>query len=250
MRSLARLFCLLTLAAALSPLRADDVTTAFDRANKLGEEGKYAEAAAAYEKMLAVGRASPALYFNLGNALFKSGHIGQAILNYRLAERMAPRDPDIRANLRFARGSVAGSVAAPLSLSQRWTGRLTLNEWSVLSGVAFWLWLGMLVAGQFWPERRATWRRPLLASFTALVLFGSGLLVGAGNRFLTATAIVVEREAVLHHGPLEESPKLQTLHDGQELQVLDRKDNWLQVGGAARGVGWLRRDAVVLLDGK
>ena len=86
------LLILLLLALTGLPARslADDVAAAFDQANRLGEQGKYADAIAAYEKILGSGRASPALYFNLGNAWFKSGHLGRAILSYRLAARLAP----------------------------------------------------------------------------------------------------------------------------------------------------------------
>src|SRR6266699_3597580 len=106
--SMTRLILLLW--CAWSVARAEDASTAFDQANSLYEEGKFTEAAAAYEKMLQQGRASPALYFNLGNAFFKAGQVGRAVLNYRLAERLAPRDPDIRANLKFARSRVATSA--------------------------------------------------------------------------------------------------------------------------------------------
>src|SRR5438309_7937754 len=89
--------------------RAGDLSSAIEQANKLYEQGKFTEATVAYEKIIADGRVSPALYFNIGNALFKSDRIGRAILNYRLAEQMAPRDPDIRANLRFVRNHVNGA---------------------------------------------------------------------------------------------------------------------------------------------
>jgi Flp pilus assembly protein TadD len=66
------------------------------------------EAAAAYEQILTNGAVSPALYFNLGNAHFKAGQLGRAIAAYRQAERLTPRDPDVRANLQFARNRVQG----------------------------------------------------------------------------------------------------------------------------------------------
>ena len=189
---------MLVLFCAWSVARAEDVSTAFDQANKLYEEGKFSEAAAAYDKMLEQGEAAPALYFNLGNALFKAGQVGRAVLNYRLAERLAPRDPDIRANLKFARNSVAtGAVTSP-SWWQRWTGRLTLDEWTVLTFGSLWLWLGLLTLGRHrWCRRRA-----------AGVLFGPGKLQpfcsqvchrgGArGRRALRA----VERIVKLFHGP-------------------------------------------------
>src|ERR1043166_1191409 len=80
----ATLFC--AAAFALGRAHADDGQSAFEQANRLYEQARFAEAAAAYEKIIQNGRVSPALYFNLGNALFKSGRIGLAIFNYRLAE--------------------------------------------------------------------------------------------------------------------------------------------------------------------
>src|SRR5438046_2829373 len=89
-------------------VRAADTATAFDAANKLYEQGKFAEAASGYESLVQSNSASPALHFNLGNALFKSGQIGRALLAYRQAEQMTPRDPDVRANLQFARKQAQG----------------------------------------------------------------------------------------------------------------------------------------------
>ena len=42
-------------------------------------QNKFPEAAAGYERLIVTGSVSPALYFNLGNANFKSGQIGRAI---------------------------------------------------------------------------------------------------------------------------------------------------------------------------
>src|SRR4051794_29504249 len=98
-RSAARvtLLCLACLLALLgTPARAEDLAAAFDQANKLYEQGKFAEAAGAYEKLAQSTPASPALYFNLGNAWFKAGQSGRAIAAYRRAEILAPRDPNLR----------------------------------------------------------------------------------------------------------------------------------------------------------
>ncbi len=79
-------------------MRADDSTAVFEQANKSYEEGKYAEAVAAYDKLVAAGDVSEALYFNRGNALFKTGQLGRSIASYRLAQYLSPRDPELRAN--------------------------------------------------------------------------------------------------------------------------------------------------------
>ena len=95
-------------------------------------EGKFAEAATGYEKILQTGRVSPALYFNYGNAEFKSGNLGRAIAAYQRAARLAPHDAEVRANLDFARNQVSG----PTQRESRWPriagwlGALSLNEWT------------------------------------------------------------------------------------------------------------------------
>ena len=71
--------------------------------NALYEDGRYEQAARSFQQLVDKGYGDPVLYYNLGNAYFKQGDIGRAILNYLRAERLAPRDDDIRTNLDFAR---------------------------------------------------------------------------------------------------------------------------------------------------
>src|ERR1035438_3008164 len=67
---------------------AADISAEFSAANKLYAEGKFAAAAATYEKILQSKAVSPALYFNYGNAEFKSGNFGRAIAAYRQAAQL------------------------------------------------------------------------------------------------------------------------------------------------------------------
>src|SRR5262249_51400407 len=106
---------------------AEGTAFAFDAANRLYEQGKFTDAAAAYQKLLQTGKTSPAVYFNLGNAYFKSGQMGRAVAAYRQAELITPRDPDVRANLQFARNQIQGPTIS-MPGWQRWLNKLSLNE--------------------------------------------------------------------------------------------------------------------------
>lgn len=226
--------------------RPDEAVAAFEDANRLYEQGKYDEAIAAYSQVTSTGVASPALFFNLGNAYFRSGRIGLAILNYHKALQLSPRDPDVRANLQFVRAAALGAAPPPPPYWQRVVSRLTLNEWALLAGAALWVFAGIQAVRQLlaftFLERRLLRIAP--AVFLAISITGLGLAWHLSTR---PRAVVIKPDAVLHHGPLDESPSLQTLQDGQELTVLDRKDDWLQVAGAQRGVGWIRNSQVALL---
>ena len=76
------------LGMSVARAHSEAALSTFIAANNLYDEGKFSEAAQAYEKILASGRRSAALYFNLGNALFKSAQIGSSIAAYRNAERL------------------------------------------------------------------------------------------------------------------------------------------------------------------
>jgi tetratricopeptide (TPR) repeat protein len=237
---------LILLLVALLPFcsRADLAASAFESANKLYEEGKFTEAAAAYEGLVKSGQVSAALYFNLGNAWFKSGQIGRAIAAYRQAEQITPRDPDLRANLQFARNQTHGPTLSP-SRWQRWLGRLTLNEWSVLAAVALWLWLLLLAILQWRPALRLVLRTYVILLAVLVALLCACATAALRETRFTHAAIVITPEVAVRYGPLAESPTAFTVHDGAELRVLDQKDEWLQVSAGPRRTGWLRRDQTI-----
>jgi len=230
--------------AGCAPIHAvaADISAPFDSANKLYEQGKFREAIAAYDKLIDSGPVSPALYFNLGNAFFKAGEPGHAIASYRQAERLSPRDPDVRANLQFVRNQIQGPTLLPNSWQRR-LATLTLNEWTLLAAVVLWLWLLTLAAIQFRPALKGSLRHVALIGGIATLLL-CGCLGATWSVDSIKTAIVTVPDASVHNGPLDESPNAFIAHDGAELRVLDAKDDWLEVTAGDRHVGWVKRDQV------
>lgn len=235
---------LVLLLISILHLHAGDSSAAFDVANRLYAQNKFPEATAAYEQLIAAGSVSPALYFNLGNANFKSGQIGRAIAAYRRAEILTPRDPDVRANLQFARAQVPGPTLRA-NLLQRALATLTLNEWAGLGAVALWITFGLLAWRQIRPPSATALRNwTLLAGAVALALCSAVALAFLQNPGRDSV-IVSARETTVRNGPFDESPGAFTANDGAELRLLDRKDDWLQVTDGTRRIGWLKRDAVI-----
>jgi tetratricopeptide (TPR) repeat protein len=242
---------LLTFAAliALGVLRSfadSNLDAEFDAANKLYAENKFTEATAAYEKLAQSGAVSPALLFNLGNAHFKSGHLGLAIAAYRRAEPLAPRDADLRANLQFVRGQVQGPTVRP-GLVERSLALLSLNEWAGLSAGALWITLGLLALRQLRPALGGalrSWTR--LAAVTTVGL-GAALAFATAAQVGGRVVIITAHEATVRITPNDEAPAAFTVNDGAELRVLDRKDDWFQVtDGNAQRFGWLKSAHVAL----
>jgi tetratricopeptide (TPR) repeat protein len=226
---------------------AEEVPAGFEAANRLYMEEKYSEAATTYGILEQSGQKSAALYFNWGNALFKSQQLGRAIAAYRQALELAPRDPDIRANLEFARKQRQGPSLSP-NKSQQWLRRLTLNEWAMLTAAAIWIFFGALVLLQWRPALLRSLRGVLAVLGVGVVILCGSAIAAFHDRRGDQLAIVVTADAGVHNGPLDQSPNAFTVHDGAELAVLDRKDEWLQVEVDGGRAGWIRKDQVVLSD--
>jgi len=64
---------------------------------------KYLSAAQYYNSLIESGVTNAKLFYNAGNAYFRLGDLGMAILNYRRALLYSPGDEQIRFNLEYAR---------------------------------------------------------------------------------------------------------------------------------------------------
>ena len=242
------LFAILSVLVCAGNLFAAEVVADFSAANKLYAEGKFSDAAKAYEAILQTGAQSPALLFNAGNAEFKTGHLGQAVAAYRQAELLSPRDAELRANLAFVRNQVQGATLRE-SRWQNWVGTLTLNEGALLTAVLFWAMFAILIIRQLKPALA-----PKLQSMTRLLVMltlfsGTVLALQAANRFNAAIAVVTGAEAIARSGPFDEAQSVFTARDGAELKVLDRHNDWVQVANNAGKIGWFSQKQVAVLPG-
>lgn len=240
---------------SILPLRAADIAGVFDTANKLYEQGNFQEAAAKYQELLRTGAASPAVYFNLGNAWFKAGQLGRAIAAYREAQRLSPRDPNVRFNLQFVRKQVTGSEQAPGPAWKSWLTNLTVDEWTIGASIAFWVLFILLALGELRASLRSALRLWSLGAAAASLMFAVLLTAAVYYDRTSDSAVVVVPNTVVRYGPLEDSKVFYQLRDGSELEVLDEKktaenQSWLMVQDAARRTGWLKRNEVVVLNGK
>jgi tetratricopeptide (TPR) repeat protein len=245
------LLALAGLSALILPARAqgDAWTVLFAQANQLYEQGRYAEAAARYEEIVAGGIADGRVYYNLGNAYFKAGQIGKAILNYERARRLLPRDDDIRANLSFAQAQVQGGPKLPAAgaLSER-IGRLvagsTPNE---LAWIAWGMYLVVVGLGLL-ALLSARARRPaLIAAAVAgslLIAALAGLGAGVYDQEIVDHAVVVAGPAPVYSGPGQSYMLEITLGEGSEVVLEERRGEWCRLRLAGDLQGWAACESI------
>jgi hypothetical protein len=228
------------------PLDGASVESTFNDANRLYEQERYPDAIEIYQSLLKQDVQTPALHFNLANALLRSGQTGQAIYHYRLAQQLAPRDPDVRANLDFARQSTNQPHPSASSGWQRAVLHLTLNEWTVLTMASFWACLALLALSQFKIRLRPA-LRPYMRFLAFCTLLSLVPLTAAWHLRHQPVAIVVVPESAVRFGPFSESQEHYTLKDGAELVILDQLNDWLQVRDPQGRVGWITTNQIARL---
>jgi tetratricopeptide (TPR) repeat protein len=239
-------FYIFALMLCAGRLLAAGVADEFSDANQYYAEGKFADAARGYEAILSSGTVSPNLFFNYGDAEFKSGNLGKAIAAFREAALLAPRDAEVRANLEFARNQVQGATLRESTFTH-WLGALTLNEWTTLAMIAFWLAFGLFAAMQIRPALKGALRGVARGAAVAVVLLCACLGSAVALHSSRQVAVVVMSDAVTRSGPFDDAQNTFAVHDGAELPVLDRHGGWVEVSDGAGRTGWMLDSQVEVL---
>lgn len=212
---------------------------AFQSANALYEQGQYADAASAYEKVMKAEGFSPELLFNWGNALHQSGRTGEAILRWRQAAWLAPGDPDIQANLVFSRQSAGLPLPPPPAWQVAWASWLQPTGWAVLALLGG---VGFLTTQVVYPSAS---RRRIFVILTLLMSALGALGALTWKKVAnTEQAVILVENTPARYGPLKDSDVQETLPSGLEVRVEDELENWVKVRDIRGKGGWVLSENV------
>ena len=226
----------------------------FKRANKLYLEKKFGEAVTAYESIIRTGHQTSEVYFNLGNAHYKTGNYAAAILNYERAKKLNPSDEDIDFNLRLVNLNTIDKIEpAPQVFYVKWWNDF-VNSSSIRDhsqkGLLF-IWVAFVVACFFVLINNSTIKR--ITFFAAAVLLIAGLFTVflARKQFRDMnerkSAIIFSSGAYIKSSPDENSINLFMLHAGTRVDVLDELQNWKRIRIANGNEGWIPADAIEII---
>src|SRR5438094_4834518 len=121
---------------ATSPFAQGDVD--FAKANQEFAKGHFKEAITGYEGLVRAGQWSANIFYDLGNAYFRTGNFGRAILNYERALALDRHHPEATANLQIARDESRALELQPTRL-ERYLHFTSINQYSIAAAPAFWL---------------------------------------------------------------------------------------------------------------
>lgn len=221
------------------------LSTAFADANQQYADGNYAEAAQAYEAIIAEQPNSEA-YYNLGNAYFKQDELAQAILAYERCLRLDPRNKDAKYNLAYAQSRIIDNVEDnQMFFIKNWLQaiRNTMREttWMILSIITF---LIVLIGALLFALSKEQWLRKT-AFYTALVALlisicacaNAGSLHSRDNN--RAEAIITQGIVNVKASPDRSGTELFTLHEGTKVIIHETLGEWCNIH-VGNNVGWMK----------
>lgn len=226
----------------------------FAAGNKAYMDEKFDKAIESYEQLVTRNKVSAEVYFNLGNAYYKTGNIASAVLNYERARRLKPADADIEYNLRMANLSTIDKIEpVPKVFYERWWNDF-VNEGSV-SERAMWTLIFMFLAlGVFavylFSGKVVVRKITFFGMLTLLVcsLF-TWYLTHLQHRHLNdhKAAVIFTESTYVKSSPDEKSSNLFMLHSGTRIEVLDALSGWKKIRIANGNEGWITADALVVI---
>ena len=243
------------LATCFMVAESRDLQDLFQTGNQYYLDGKYEMAVQSYQSIIDSGYASAELYYNLGNAYYKSHDITMALVNYERARILKPNDPEINHNLVIAREFVVDriEVLPEFFLRRAYVDFVKIFDadiWALVSVITFGLALGLFLAyfflNQLFIRKMSFWTGILFILISASTF----LFALQQNNLVTRhhQAIILTPSVTIKSSPDEDSgTDLFLLHEGTKVTISDELGDWREVILSDGNSGWLKETDLIRL---
>lgn len=227
-------------------LRPREFKEEFSAINSLYEKGDYRGAIAAYDSLACrYNIQCMSLFYNLANAYYRTNRLGEAILYYRKAQKFAPRDRDVAANLRIAQAKAGLVLRARRAPPARTIGRRLMKLFSLFEGVAAsltfrWLLIIVVILAVFFSRKRRYLVRITVLLAILLYLSLGATIYKAYVQKSFRQAVVLDEQSPVKASPVENSPTTRILKEGTTVRLEHNRNGWCKIVLEDGKVGWVR----------
>ncbi len=230
------------------PLQAGDSSAfqpdkVFDQAHAAYVTGDYEAASTFYREMIDHGYGTIETWYNLANASFHSGKLGEAMLAYRRAWLLNPRDADVRANMALA-AQRTGAIIPDIRLVDRIGQEFTRSEWKAAMVAGYWIAIAALLLSTMIPTLRAITKPVAIAGMVAGAVGSAGWSYWFTFERRPEAVVVGPGEQTALYEPRSTATPYFALPEGSIIRIEDTFDSWLKVSSAGKS-GWMPKSAAI-----
>lgn len=228
----------------LLPATASAVTKA--EADSAYARGHYQQAIKDYETLLKQGAAAE-LYYNLGNAYYRSENITKAVLNYERALLLSPGDRDIRFNLQIANSKTIDKIVPESEMFfftwyRSLVNLMSVDGWARMSLISLTLVIVLLLIYLF-SDRLWLRKTGFFGGIILLVAFLFSNLFAwqqKQNLMYRKGAIITASSVIVKSTPAQNGTDLFVLHEGTKVVITDGSmKGWKEIRIADGKEGWI-----------
>ena len=214
---------------------------------------QYTEAIEIYESLLKNYGASAEVYYNLGNAYYKSGKIAYAILNYERALLLSPGDGDMRFNLELARLQTDRIEPLQEFFLKKWVrtvqNLIGVDVWAMIGISCFVLFICCLVLYFF-----SKWMYLKKAGFYFGILLFIAVILANMFAFNQKEELENRRGAIVFtptvtakSSPDNSGTELFLLHEGTKVFIRTTRGEWNEIMLEDGNIGWVNKKDIVVI---
>ena len=218
----------------------------FEDANALYTDGEFSRALEIYHALESTGQ-SPELYYNIGNAYFKSEQLAPAILYYEKALKLNPADEDIRHNLKFVNQNLTDDIGKRIESDSQdaFLGFLYAQKPN------FWVWASAMAIGAFFiflsislVMKKGRGIPVALGVLCMLGGIGTGAFAIANNSWHSTQdqAIVMNFAVTVMSAPGDTGKEVFKLHEGTKVDLKQAQDGWYEITLPNGKTGWIQEE--------
>ena len=210
------------------------------------QKGDYATAVEQWSDEARQNGVSSGLLSALGNAEWRLGRKGRAMVCWERALLLDPRDPVALAGIRHALAAGGTERPAP-TWAETYASFLTEDTWLILATTCFWVATLCIIVPRLRRRAASEWNhRTRVLALTLLVLCAPGLW---GGRSLSARAVVRKAEVSLRLTPTLFGEPLNGVTEGDVVRTDRPLNGHVRVTTANGKTGWLRAGEIELIRG-
>lgn len=248
------IFIYILLLVSVQLFSQDNYINLFEKGAQYYQQGEYTNAIEQYKAILAHGKESSALYYNLANAHYKLNHVPESIYYYEKALQLNPDNQQAKDGLLLANQM---KVDAIVPLPKTWLrqfsdaviGLFSLQTWAILSIIGVITFVLSFFCYYFLDQTS------LKRLFFTLMFISVAIAVGTyfianfhkkqvdGEKY----AILFDKTVRVFSEANAYSSEVVQLHEGTKVEITEKKNDWVKIRLANGKTGWTKVSSLKVL---
>ena len=219
-------------------------------ANKALIAENYNDAIVKYESILDDGYESVELYYNLGNAYYRSEQLGKSIWAYSNALVIAPRNRDVAHNLAIANAQIVDRIEMPksfifITFYRLFKSIMTTYEWILIGSFLIFIksiHFSVMKFGLFGGKMYKMTSTILISLIILVHIFSLDSYIDKQRK---NSAVVISNNVNAYSGPFYgSSSKLFQINEGIKVDISNQQQDWVEIILIDGKKGWIPSESI------